>query len=177
MTRNMSSDGFAFADPLAPGNFSAPGCFIAAPSYPADLTTVNQDYVFNWARDAAVTAMELAAASMPAKAGEDVQSLIDYVDFANVCQNSGAPSIGHACYTIEGQPRPWSEQSDGPALQTMAIRQAFPQLDAPSQATAMAVIGTNMDYLEVYSKLFPTKIDNSRIRRSGRRARSRKGGF
>jgi glucoamylase len=147
MTRSMSSDGFAFADPLAPGNFSAPGCIIAAPSYPADLTTVNQDYVFNWARDAAVTAMELAAASMPAEAGEDVQSLIDYVNFANVCQNSGAPSIGHACYTIEGQPRPWSEQSDGPALQTMAILQAFPQLDAPSQATAMAVIGTNMDYL------------------------------
>ena len=61
MLRNMSSDGFVFADPLAgqpsdpvtgppfsPGTFSAPGCIIAAPSFPADLGTVNQDYVFNW---------------------------------------------------------------------------------------------------------------------------------
>src|SRR5271165_5783044 len=75
-------------------------------------------------------------------------SLIDYVNFANICQqNRGAYTIGHAVYTIEGQPRPWSEQSDGPALQTLAILQAFPQLDAPTQATARTVIGANIDYL------------------------------
>ena len=33
MLRNMSSDGFVFADPLAPGSFSAPGCIIASPSW------------------------------------------------------------------------------------------------------------------------------------------------
>lgn len=147
MLRNISSDGFVFADPLAPGVFSKPGCIIAAPSYPADLTACNQDYVFNWTRDAAITAIELAAASLPTGDGEGVQALIDYVNFSSSCQNSGAPTIGHACYTIEGQPRQWSEQSDGPALQTLAILRAFPKLDAATQVTATAVIGTNIEYL------------------------------
>ncbi len=161
MLRNMSSDGFVFADPLAgqpsdpvtgqpfaPGTFSAPGCIIAAPSFPADLGTVDQDYVFNWTRDAAITAVEIAAANMPTRPGEGVQPLIDYVNFAQTCQNnSGSVTIGHATYTVEGQPQPRSEQSDGPALQTLAILQAFPQLDAPTQATAASVINTNINYL------------------------------
>lgn len=156
MIRNMTSEGFVFADPVTPGVFSAPGCIIAAPSYPADLATVNQDYVFNWTRDAAITAIELAAANIPAEAGQGVAALTDYVSFANICQNSGAPTIGHACYTIEGQPRPWSEQSDGPALQTIAVLRAFPQLDAQAQATAMTVISTNIDYL-LSTYMSPTK--------------------
>ena len=148
MLRNVSSDGFVFADPLAPGAFSAPGCIIASPSFPADLGTVDQDYVFNFTRDAAITAVELAAASMPTRPGEGVQPLIDYVNFARTCQNnSGSVTIGHATYTVEGQPQPRSEQSDGPALQTLAILQAFPQLDAPTQATAASVINTNINYL------------------------------
>ena len=153
MTRNMSSDGFVFADPLAgtpfaPGTFSAPGCIIAAPSFPADLGTVDQDYVFNFTRDAAIAAVEIAAASEPTRPGEGVQPLIDYVNFAQTCQNnSGSVTIGHAAYNVEGQPAPRSEQSDGPALQTLAILQAFPQLDTPAQAAAASVIGTNLTYL------------------------------
>src|ERR1035438_1236594 len=65
MLRNMSSDGFVFTDPNAPGDFSAPGCIIAAPTF-AVGPAVNQDYVHNWTRDAANTAIELAAASIPA---------------------------------------------------------------------------------------------------------------
>lgn len=148
MMRNMSSDGFVFDDPLTPGAFSAPGCIIASPSFPADLATVNQDYVYNFTRDAAITAVEIAAASMPTRPGEGVQPLIDYVNFAQTCQNnSGSVTIGHAAYTIEGQPTPREEQSDGPALQTLAILQAFPQLDTPTQATAASVINTNVNYL------------------------------
>ena len=148
MLRNMSSDGFAFADPLAAGAFSAPGCIIASPSFPADLGTVDQDYVFNFTRDAAIAAVEIAAAGMPTRPGEGVQPLIDYVNFARTCQNnSGSVTIGHATYTIEGQPQPRTEQSDGPALQTLAILQAFSQLDAPTQATATSVINTNINYL------------------------------
>ena len=115
MMRNIASDGFVFIDPLNIGKFSTPGCIIASPSYPAALGTVDQDYVFNWTRDAAIAAIELAFSLMPTRPGESPQPLIDYVNFANICQNSGAPTIGHACFTIEGQPRPWSEQSDGPA--------------------------------------------------------------
>jgi glucoamylase len=142
MLRNVASDGFVFVDPYNPGKFSTPGCIIASPSYPADLTIVDQDYVYNWTRDAAITAIELAFALMPTP-----QSLIDYVNFANTCQNSGAPSIAHAAFTIEGQPRPWSEQSDGPALQTLAILHAWSQLDAPTQTTARTVIAKNLAYL------------------------------
>ena len=142
MLRNVASDGFVFADPANPGGFSRPGCVIASPSYPEDLSVVNQNYVFNWTRDAAVTAIELVAATMPT-----AQPLIDYVNFAAVCQSSGAPTVARASYTIEGNPRQWSDQSDGPALQTLAILKAYPLLDAASQAVAQAVIAKDLAYL------------------------------
>ncbi len=147
MLRNIASEGFVFSDPLDSGKFSTPGCVIASPSYPsypANPSTIDQDYVYNWTRDAAIAAIELAFSLMPSP-----QPLIDYVNFANICQNSGA-SIGYACFTIEGQPRmtpPWSEQSDGPALQTLAILQAWSQLDSPTQTTALTVIAKNLVYL------------------------------
>jgi glucoamylase len=147
MLRNVSSDGFRFADPADPASFSGPGCIIAAPSYPAEQPGVDQDYVFNWVRDAAITAMELAAAAIPTRPGAGVQPLIDYVNFAKICQDNAAPTLAHACFTIEGQPRPWTEQADGPALQTLAMLQAFPQLDKPTQAVAKKVIGKNLAFL------------------------------
>lgn len=142
MLRNVSSDGFVFTDPNDPKRFSKPGCIIASPSFPADLSSIDQNYVFNWTRDAAAAAMELAAAAVPTN-----QQLIDYVTFAQTCQNSGPP-IGYASYTIEGEHRPnWSEQTDGPALQSLAILRAYPQLDAPTRATAQTVISDNVTYL------------------------------
>ena len=173
MLRNMASDGFVFTDPYHLGvDFSTRGCIIASPSYAisgsSNDTIVTQDYVYNWTRDSAVAAMELAAANIPFRPGEGVQPLIDYVNFAIICQQNavnttgfpgpgGQPGpypIGYASYTIEGKPREkpdgtpaWTEQTDGPALQTLAILQAFPQLDAPTQATARTVIGANINYL------------------------------
>jgi len=142
MLRNVSSDGYAFTDPMDPSQFSRPGCIIASPSYHASFPTVDQDYVFNWTRDAAVTAIELAAADVPTS-----QPLIDYVTFARTCQTSGAP-IGYASYTIEGRPRPnWSEQSDGPALRTLAILRMYTELDVAAQAVARDVIATDIGYL------------------------------
>src|SRR5512132_1835746 len=142
MFRNVSSDGYAFADPTDPSQFSRPGCIIASPSYHASFPSVDQNYVFNWTRDAAVTAIELAAAELPTN-----QPLIDYVAFARTCQNSGPP-IGYASYTIEGQKRPnWSEQSDGPALQTLAILRMYAELDPPAQAVARDVIASDIAYL------------------------------
>src|SRR5512144_1793392 len=73
MFRNVSSDGYAFADPTDASRFSRPGCIIASPSYHAAFPAVDQNYVFNWTRDAAVTAVELAAADLATN-----QSLIDY---------------------------------------------------------------------------------------------------
>jgi glucoamylase len=147
MLRNVASNGFKFTDPADPGTFSKPGCVIAASSYPANTPGVDQDYIFNWTRDAAITAIELAAASVPTRPGAGDQTLIDYVTFAKTCQDNAAPTLAHACYTIDGRARPWSEQSDGPALQTLAILQAFPELDTATRKVATQIIRTNLNFL------------------------------
>jgi glucoamylase len=70
MLRNLASDGFLFVDPNHPDpndpqSFSLPGCIIAAPSSPVNTPGIDQDYVYNWTRDAAISAIEIAAAKMP----------------------------------------------------------------------------------------------------------------
>jgi glucoamylase len=152
MLRNVASDGFSFVDPNHPDpgdpqSLSLPGCVIAAASSPANTAGIDQDYIYNWTRDAAITAIEIAAAGMPAAPGTGVQPLIDYVNFAQTCQNNATPSLALASYTIQGLSRNWTEQSDGPALQTLAILTAYDQLDTPTQAVAEAVINQNLTYL------------------------------
>ncbi len=145
LLRNVASDGFPFTDSTHQ-LVSHPGCVIAAPSYPANAPGISQDYVFNWVRDAAITALEIVAASS-AVPGQPVQALIDYVNFADLCQRNATPTKGHACFTVDGRSRPWSEQNDGPAIQTVAILAAFPQLDPPTQQVATDLIGRNLEFL------------------------------
>ncbi|MCW2539391.1 MAG: glycosyde hydrolase family 15 protein [Frankiales bacterium] len=145
MLRNISSDGYPFDD-SSHTMLSRPGCVIAAPSYPANTPDIRQDYVFNWTRDAAITALEVAAAS-PAGPDAAVGALIDYVNFAQLTQANAAPTLGHACFTIDGQARPWSEQNDGPAIQTIAVLAAFDGLDTATQKLARALIARNVEYL------------------------------
>ncbi|WHA44035.1 glycoside hydrolase family 15 protein [Agrobacterium larrymoorei] len=151
MMRNVTSAGFVIEHPPGSGIFSAPGCIIAAPSYPANTPEVDQDYVFNWVRDGAITAIEIALAELPPAPGGGVPSLIDYVNFAALCQNnarnSTTVSLGHACFTVSGEIRPWSEQNDGPAIQSIAILNAFDQLDDASQALGKQIVETNLTYL------------------------------
>jgi glucoamylase len=142
MFRNIASDGLVFEDPMNSGVLSQPGCVLAAPSWENSLTHVTQDYVYNWTRDAAIVAIELAAGALPSN-----QPLIDYVQFAQTCQNSGG-DFDRGSYLINGTPRNWTDQSDGPALQTLAIVQLFGQLDAPTQGVANAVIAANLDFLQ-----------------------------
>lgn len=156
MMRNVASDGFGFAhryDNESSERASLPGCVIASPSYGVNTPDVNQDYVYNWTRDAALTVLEIAAANIATAPGQGVQALIDYVTFAQTCQNN-AIAFQHpsrACFTIDGQPRNWSDQNDGPALQSVAILAAFDQLDPPTQAIARDVIAKNLSFLlEVY---------------------------
>src|SRR5947209_6834803 len=105
MLRNIASDGFVFSDPQSPGDISRdskPGCIIAAPSFPADTPGIDEDYVFNWVRDGAITAMEVAKAGMPTGPGRTVQTLNDYVQFADLCHSNAQPPLtkGHACFNI-----------------------------------------------------------------------------
>jgi len=142
MFRNLGSDGLVFEDPVNAGVLSRPGCVLAAPAWENSVTHVTQDYVYNWTRDAAIVAIELAAGPLPS-----TQPLVDYVQFAQVCQTSGG-DFDRGSYLINGTPRSWTNQSDGPALQTLAILQFYAQLDAPTQATANAVIAANLNYLQ-----------------------------
>jgi glucoamylase len=145
MFRNIASDGFVFEDPVNTGVLSQSGCVLAAPAWENTATNVPQDYAYNWTRDAAIAAIELAAGPLPT-----TQPLTGYVRFEQTCQNS-ASGIGHfdrASFLINGTPRDWTDQTDGPALQTLAILRLYDQLDAPAQATANAVIAANLTFLQ-----------------------------
>jgi glucoamylase len=142
MFRNLASEGLVFEDPVNAGVLSRPGCVLAAPAWENSVTHVTQDYVYNWTRDAAIAAIELAAGPLPS-----TQPLVDYVQFAQVCQTSGG-DFDRGSFLINGTPRSWTNQSDGPALQTLAILQFYAQLDAPTQATANAAIAANLNFLQ-----------------------------
>jgi len=149
MLRNIASDGYPFTDSTHT-LVSRPGCILAAPSYPANAPGISQDYVFNWVRDGAITMLELIAA-IGATPGAPVQPLVDYVSFARTCFDNAVPTKGHACFTIVGNSRPWTEQNDGPAIQSVALLAAYPLVDADSQKAIEALIGDNVAFLlEVY---------------------------
>jgi len=146
MFRNVASDGLVFDDPVNSGIISGPGCVLASPSWENSQAHVSQDYVYHWTRDAAIVAIELAWAysdgTLP-----DSQPLIDYVTFSQTCQQAGG-DFDRASFYINGSPRPWTDQTDGPALQTLALLAIYPQLDAATQATALTLINANLDFLE-----------------------------
>src|SRR5262249_20328498 len=70
-------------------------------------------------------------------------------NFAKLCQNTAiqAGSPTRACFRINGDLRDWTDQSDGPALQTLAILSFFDQLDATTRAIALAVANANVGIL------------------------------
>jgi glucoamylase len=146
MFRNIASDGMVFDDPVNAGVVSSPGAVLASPSWENTATHVTQDYVYHWTRDAAIVATELAWAyssgTLP-----DNQPLIDYVTFSQTCQQSAGDFDRASCY-INGTQRPWTNQTDGPALQTLALLAMYRQLDPPTQAIAVQLINANLNFLE-----------------------------
>ena len=146
MFRNVASDGLVFDDPVNAGVISQPGCVLASPSWENTATRVTQDYVYHWTRDAAIVALELSAA-YTAGLLPDNQPLIDYVLFAQTCQQSQG-DFDRASFHINGTQRPWTNQTDGPALQTIALLTLYRQLDAPAQAIAVNLISNNLGFLQ-----------------------------
>jgi len=145
MFRNVASDGLVFDDPVNAGIVSSPGCVLASPSWENTATHVTQDYVYHWTRDAAIVALELSAAYASGVL-PDNQPLNDYVRFSQTCQRSQG-DFDRASFYIDGSQRPWTDQTDGPALQTVALLAMYSQLGAPAQATAASLIGANLDFL------------------------------
>jgi glucoamylase len=149
MLRNVASEGIVYADPQDPDGVSLPGCIVASPSYATDqVSQTTQDYVYNWVRDAAVVAAEIARFGPGSADRAAGQRLADYVNFADTCQRGSNGDLSHAVYTVEGRPRdPWPHQNDGPALQTMTILQGFGQLNSGTQSLARRVIENNVAFL------------------------------
>ena len=145
MFRNIASDGLVFDDPVHAGIVSRPGCVLASPSWENTATHVTQDYVYHWTRDAAIVALELSAAYAHGTL-RDNQPLIDYVLFSQACQQSQG-DFDRASFYIDGTQRPWTNQTDGPALQTVALLALYRQLDAPTQAIAASLIEANLNFL------------------------------
>ena len=145
MYRNVASSGLVFDDPVNAGIVSAPGCVLASPSWEGSKTNLEQDYVCHWTRDAAVVALELSWAYASGTLPDD-QPLIDYVTFSRTCQQS-AGDFDRASFYIDGTQRPWTNQADGPALQTVALLTMFPQLDPATQAVAAGLIDANLNFL------------------------------
>jgi len=145
MFRNVASDGLVFNDPVNPGIVSGPGCVLASPSWENTATHVTQDYVYHWTRDAAIVALELSAAYAAGMLPTN-QPLIDYVTFSATCQASTG-DFDRASFCINGTQRPWTDQTDGPALQTVALLALYRQLDAPTQAIATGLINANLAFL------------------------------
>src|SRR6201986_3367130 len=145
MYRNVASDGLVFDDPVNAGVISSPGAVLASPSWENTATRVTQDYVYHWTRDAAIVALELAWAyadgTLP-----DNQPLVDYLLFSQTCQRSEG-DFDRACFYLNGAQRPWTNQTDGPALQVTALLAMYRQLDAPTQAIAAELINANLDFL------------------------------
>jgi glucoamylase len=146
MFRNVASDGLVFNDPVHAGVVSGPGCVLASPSWENTATQVTQDYVYHWTRDAAIVALELSAAYTAGMLPTN-QPLIDYVTFSATCQASPG-DFDRASFYINGTQRPdWTNQTDGPALQTVALLALYRQLDAPTQAIATGLINANLAFL------------------------------
>jgi len=56
-------------------------------------------------------------------------------------------NFARACFTVEGKPRAWSNQADGPALQSLAVLQAYQWIDDTTRAIARELIGANVNFL------------------------------
>src|SRR6202451_2310928 len=145
MFRNVASDGLVFNDPVNAGVLSAHGCVLASHPWEHTATHATQDYVYHWTRDAAIVALELSAAYAAGTLPTN-QPLIDYVTFSATCQASTG-DFDRASFCINGTQRPWTDQTDGPALQTVALLALYRQLDAPTQAIATGLIHANLAFL------------------------------
>jgi glucoamylase len=153
MLRNVAGREYSFIDPYDASISAEAGCIIASPSYPEGDPNTTQDYVHNWTRDAALTAMELEEQGV---ATDELAR--DYVAFARRCQENAraAGKFDYACFNVDGNLRTiptWSCQSDGPALQTLAVLALWRHLDEPAQAQAGTLVAANLAFLlEAYAQ-------------------------
>ena len=141
MLRNFAMDGWIFT---GDGGNSLPGCIIASPSKPHTEDT-DQDYVFHWVRDGAICAIEASLAEAPLASLPD-----NYVAFSARTQKNAinaGKTAGHACFKVNGDPREWSKQNDGPALRIISIISMWSSLSNPGKTAGRQIMQIDLDYL------------------------------
>jgi glucoamylase len=167
LMRNIATDGYPFIDPAVLGGnesdpqqaLSKPGCVIASPSFRDALPEISQNYVFNWVRDAAIVALELAAASLPALPSTLSDVLDDYVSFAALCQSAAPTELDRAKYTISGRlVEGWPRQNDGPALQGLALLALFDQLSESAKNTARDLLRADLAFVLAHYQQHNTNV-------------------
>ena len=122
--RNVASDGFVSRTWRTPASCRNPGARSPRRRGRTPPRTCHRTTSATGPAPAAIVAIELAAGPLPTS-----QLLIDYVQFAQTCQNP-ASGIGHfdrASFLINGTPRSWTGQTDRPNLQALAILRLFAQ--------------------------------------------------
>lgn len=150
MLRNFATDTWHFTTTTGDRTIqSQPGCMIASPSRPRDPET-DQDYVHHWLRDAAICFQTLVGSELPFD-----EIIRDHATFSKATQDAARGSglrVGHAAYRINAEVRPWSEQSDGPALRILSLLAATKVLDRKND-TIVQVVKTDLNYLlQVYDQ-------------------------
>lgn len=144
MTRNFATSQWIFSkDDNGVRLRSMPGCVIASPSIPADRET-DQDYVYFWVRDGALTVNECVYQDLPSN-----EMLNDYVHFSKLVQQNAAKAgkRAHACFKIDGTLRDWGEQGDGPALRILSILEIWDQLSNDVKLVAQSVLSEDQRYI------------------------------
>ncbi|WP_224981666.1 glycoside hydrolase family 15 protein [Geomonas agri] len=146
------------------GISSIPGAIIASPSMPADPET-DQNYVYDWVRDSALTVFELVEIAGNPSFSEwkpRLKKVLEhYVDFvAIVQQNSDQVSLGYARWNLDGTPsKNWTVQNDGPALRIVSHLKAISEiLDGGYKDKALENVKRDLDYISAKYKDFGFNI-------------------
>ncbi|HET9595592.1 MAG TPA: glycoside hydrolase family 15 protein [Anaeromyxobacteraceae bacterium] len=142
MLRNFATRGWVFR---ADGVTSLPGCIVASPSRPDGSDVTDQDYLFFWVRDGAICALEAAHANLPT--GSLLDDHVAFCKLVSARAAAAGKTAGHACFRIDGEVRPWSEQSDGPAMRIVSLLEMRAALSPGARADADALVRADLEYL------------------------------
>lgn len=128
------------------GKSFLPGAIIASPSVPDDPET-DQNYVYDWIRDSAITMREVIALYNQGRQDNLYKIIINYIDFTTVVQNNAKDvTLGYGRWNINATPsRNWSVQNDGPALRIITMIEALEAIG--DNAKALACIKHDAEYL------------------------------
>ncbi len=139
---------------------SKPGCIIASPTFPCKpipKSITDQDYVFHWVRDAAISIMELGYFK-----DKYTSYIEDYVDFSRLIQTNAieAKKTNYSCFRVDGTLRDgtrkysfldyseeniWNQQNDGCPLRIISLIELKSIMTQSYQDKSLEIIKQDID--------------------------------